>query len=86
MQSIKILTGFFGLISAVLWVISSQVKVHERKSNNKSTDFDDAGIFMNDGIDFIATIQKQGKWNSFAALASAITTFLQFFLTFLVPS
>jgi hypothetical protein len=86
MQSIKILTGVFGLISAVLWVISSQVKVYERKSNNKSNDFDDAGIFMNDGMDFIATIQEQGKWNSFAALASAITTFLQLLLTFLVPS
>ena len=82
MQSIKILTGIVGLISAVLWVISSQVKVSERKSNNKINDFDDAAIIMDDGKDLIATIQVQGKWNSFAALASAITAILQFFLTF----
>lgn len=77
------LTVIAGFITAIFWVCSALATV--RKQNEPSQDeFTDAEIWMGD-TNFLDTIKLQSKWNTKAAIASAITAIFQIIVTANTP-
>ena len=77
------LTVVAGSVTVVLWLCSALVGVRMQNKPNRDG-WTDAEIRMGD-MNFLATIQLQAKWNTAAAIASAMTAFFQIIATANTP-
>ena len=68
-------SGLAAFVSAVLWVVAARARV-PHKSGLDQDGWKPATISV-DGDDLIATLQRQGELNRWAAYAAAVAAFLQ---------
>ena len=65
----------FGIVAALLWFKASKIEVREGSPQAKS------GFPLLGGrdgrIDVISTSREQGKWNGWAAIATALSVVIQ---------
>jgi hypothetical protein len=80
------LTVISGIITAGLWYYSSIVKeTIPNRPNDNITRVLVSGLVLHGNINVGATLQLQSKWNTRAAIMSAITAVIQA-LTAFIPS
>jgi len=74
------------MLAAVLWAMAARAKVDagEPGAFRIETSSDGSAKFSYDGLDLRATLEKQGKWNSYAAIATAISVMLQAAVPYIV--
>ncbi len=70
-----IAAGFAAMVSAVLWVAAARARVLHKPQSTQDG-WQSATISV-DGDDFIATVQRQGELNRWAAYVAAVAAFLQ---------
>jgi hypothetical protein len=68
-------SGLAAFVSAVLWILAARARA-PHKSGLDQDGWQPATISV-DGDDFIATVQRQGELNRWAAYAAALAAFLQ---------
>jgi len=66
-------------LAAALWAMAARAKVEagEPGAFRIETSSDGSAKFSYDGLDLRATLEKQGKWNSYAAAVTAVSVALQ---------
>jgi len=66
-------------LAAGLWAMAARAKVEagEPGAFRIETSSDGTAKFSYDGLDLRATLERQGQWNSYAAIATAISVMLQ---------
>ncbi len=70
-----IAAGFAAIVSAFLWVAAARARVIHKPEPDQEG-WHSATISV-DGDDFIATVQRQGELNRWAAYVAALAAFLQ---------
>ncbi|MBA2749826.1 MAG: hypothetical protein H0U45_14130 [Tatlockia sp.] len=82
-QIFTCLTIIAGFITAIFWLCSALARVRKQNEPNQEG-WINPEIRMGD-INFLATIKLQSKWNTAAAIASAITGLFQILATANTP-
>ncbi len=73
---------FFGVCSAILWIISAVVKV---KANGAPSHdgWGGGSVQDGDGNDIVQTLKRQSKWNSAAAISASVAAITQAISTYM---